>query len=147
MLLSRIFVCMDYRRFQTQRFWGHLISAPIIWLPLFAVIFLDIFVEIYHQICFPIYGIEKVKRAEYIQVMDRNRLQYLDPIEKIGCMYCGYVNGALLYFKEIAGRTEKYWCGIMHEGKPGFKVQSSQVAAGFTPYGDKAAFEEKYPLK
>lgn len=138
---------MDYRKFQTQRFWWHVLSAPFIWLPLVAVIFLDILGEIYHQICFPIYGIEKVKRSAYIQIMDRSRLQYLNPLEKLGCMYCGYVNGALLYFKEIAGRTEKYWCGIMHESKPGVKVQAHQLAADFVPYGNKEKFDEKYPLK
>lgn len=138
---------MDYRKFQTQRFWWHLISAPFIWLPLIALIILDIVVEIYHQICFPIYGLEKVKRSQYIQIMDRNRLQYLDPLEKIGCMYCGYANGVLLYFKEIAGRTEKYWCGIMHQAKPGFKVQPHQVKDDFAAYGDQADFDRKYPLK
>lgn len=138
---------MEYRKFQTQRFWWHLISAPFIWLPLIALLILDIMVEIYHQICFPIYGIERVKRSQYVQVMDRNRLQYLDPLEKIGCMYCGYANGVLLYFKEIAGRTEKYWCGIMHQAKPGFKVQAHQVKADFATYGDQADFDRKYPLK
>ncbi|MFA4942771.1 MAG: hypothetical protein WC564_04000 [Patescibacteria group bacterium] len=138
---------MDYRRFKSRRVWLHLISLPIIWLPLLAVILLDILGEIYHQICFPIYGLEKVKRSEYIQIVDRNKLQYLNFSEKLGCMYCGYVNGYLLYLKEIAGRTEKYWCGIMHQKKPGFRIQVSQVENNFSPYGDQAEFEAKYPLK
>jgi len=138
---------MEYRKFRSRRVWLHLISAPFIWLPLPIFIVLDIIIEIYHNICFPIYGLEKVKRSAYIQIMDRNRLQYLDPLEKLGCMYCGYVNGGLLYFKEIAGRTEKYWCGIMHQSKPGFKTQVHQVEGDFTPYGDRAEFERKYPIK
>lgn len=121
-------------------------ATPIIWLPLLAVIILDILVEVYHHICFPLYGLEKVKRTEYIQIIDRNKLQYLNPLEKLGCMYCGYVNGALLYFKEIAGRTEKYWCGIKHQAQPGFKTQVSQIEDSFVPYGDQAEFEKKYPL-
>jgi len=135
---------MNYRKFRSQKFWGHLFSSPFIWLPLIAVLFLDIMVTIYQAICFPIYGIEKVKRSTYILVRDRNRLAYLDPMEKIGCMYCGYVNGFLLYAKEIAGRTEKYWCGIMHANKPGFKVQDDQVKQDFARYNDEKDFKEKY---
>ena len=138
---------MNYRQFQTQRLWAHLFSTPFIWLPLIAIIFLNILVEIYHQICFPLYGLKKVKRSEYVQVLDRNRLQYLNPFEKIGCMYCGYANGSLLYFKEIAGRTEKYWCGIMHQDKPGFKSHADQIQSDFAKYNDKADFDQKYPLK
>ena len=135
---------MNYLKGRNNKFWGHALSAPIIWLPLVAVLFLDILVELYHQICFPIYGIEKVKRSAYIQIFDRNKLKYLNPLEKLGCMYCGYVNGGLLYFKEIAGRTEKYWCGIMHEGKSGFITQEDQVKQDFAAFNDEKDFREKY---
>lgn len=87
-----------------------------------------------------------VKRAEYILVMDRNKLQYLNFFEKLGCMYCGYANGLLVYMKEVAGRTEKYWCGIMHEGKTGFKPQVYQEQENFARYNDKKDFDDKYPL-
>ena len=135
---------MNYRKFGMKHFWGNLISVPFIWAPLFAVLLLDILVSVYHFICFPLYGIEKVKRSEYILVRDRNKLKYLNVFEKIGCMYCGYVNGFLRYAKEIAGRTEKYWCGIMHAGKPGFKVQEDQVRQDFSKYGDEKDFKNKY---
>ncbi len=135
---------MDYRKYRSQRFFGHLFSLPFIWLPLVAIIFLDLLVYLYQAICFPIYGLEKVRRRDYIQILDRARLEYLEPYEKLGCMYCGYANGFFLYAKEIAGRTEKYWCGIMHEKKPGFKVQTSQVEQNFSRYGDEADFRKKY---
>lgn len=135
---------MEYRKFKYKRFWRHFLSVPFIWLPLFSIIFLDLMVSFYQFICFPLYGLEKVKRDEYILVRDRTKLKYLSPIEKVDCMYCGYANGLLLYVKEIAGRTEKYWCGIMHENKPGFKVQEDQLEQGFAPYGDKKTFEDKY---
>ena len=135
---------MDYRKYRSQRFYGHLFSLPFIWLPLVAIIFLDLLVYLYQAICFPIYGLEKVRRREYIQILDRARLEYLEPYEKLGCMYCGYANGFFLYAKEIAGRTEKYWCGVMHENKPGFKTQASQVAQKFARYGDEDDFRKKY---
>lgn len=59
-------------------------------------------------------------------------------------MYCGYSNGFLLYAKEIAGRTEKYWCGITHEAKPGFKPQINQKERDFARFGDEADFHKKY---
>lgn len=135
---------MDYRKFCRKRFFGHLIATPFLWAPLPMLIVLDILSELYHRVCFPIYGITKVRRSEYIQIIDRNKLQYLNFFEKIGCMYCGYANGLSAYLKEIAGRTEKYWCDIMHETKPGFKVQAHQIEQKFSPFGDKDDCEKKY---
>jgi len=135
---------MNYRKFRNQRFWRHAFSFPFIWLPVLPLIVLDITVSVYQFICFPLYGLEKVKRSEHILVRDRARLDYLEPLEKVDCMYCGYANGVLLYIKEIAGRTEKYWCGIMHENKPGFVPQKSQVEQDFAQFGDKHDFKQKY---
>lgn len=135
---------MDYRKFSKDRGWRHALSTPFIWLPLIGFLFLDLLLSLYQAICFPLYGLEKVKRSEYILIRDRNKMQYLNPLEKIGCMYCGYANGLLLYLKEMAGRTEKYWCGIMHESKPGFKVQQDQIDKNFAKFNDQADFENKY---
>lgn len=135
---------MDYRKFQTRRVWGHFLSTPFIWLPLVGLVLLDLLVSIYQFLCFPLYGIETVKRSSYIAITDRAKLSYLNPFEKLSCMYCGYANGFLLYAKEIAGRTEKYWCGIMHENKPGFHVQEDQAKQDFARFGDKEDFKKKY---
>ena len=85
-----------------------------------------------------------VKRCDYIQIMDRAKLPYLNVVQKIYCMYCGYANGSLVYFKEIAGLTEKYWCGVMHETKKGFINQPSQAEQNFAKFDDKKDFTEKY---
>jgi len=135
---------MDYRKYKSSRVWLHLVSAPFVWLPLPFLIALDLVSALYQFICFPIYKIDWVKRSEYILIMDRNRLQYLNGLEKLGCMYCGYSNGLMRYLKEVAGRTEKYWCGVMHENKPGFKPQADQVQKDFARFGDKKDFAEKY---
>jgi len=135
---------MDYRKSNSRKFWGHLLSAPFIWLPLLGLLFSDILFSLYQAICFPIYGIEKVKRSAYILVRDRNKLAYLNPLEKLSCMYCGYGNGFLLYAKEIAGRTEKYWCGIKHEARPGFKTQADQIRLDFACFDDEEDFKKKY---
>lgn len=135
---------MDYKRLHSRRLFSHLLCMPIIWAPLPFMIMLDIVIEIYHHLCFPLCKLEKVKRSAYIQIFDRNRLAYLNIYEKVGCMYCGYGNGLFLYMKEIAGRTEKYWCGIMHADKPGFKTQINQVEQNFSAFGDEADFDKKY---
>jgi len=135
---------MNYRKYKTTRLWFHLLSLPFIWLPLPFIIALDLTGALYQLICFPIYKIDWVKRSEYILIFDRNKLKYLNGPEKLGCMYCGYVNGLLRYMKEVAGRTEKYWCGIMHEGRPGFKVQEDQISQDFARFGDEPDCQKKY---
>ena len=52
-------------------------------------------------------------RSQYI-VIDRNRLGYLNWIEALNCVYCGYANGVIAYIREIASRSEQYWCPIKH---------------------------------
>ncbi|MFZ4648414.1 MAG: hypothetical protein ACOYMB_02120 [Patescibacteria group bacterium] len=138
---------MNYRKYQSKRLWLHVLSAPFIWLPLPFIILVDLLSALYQAICFPIYKIERVKRSEYILIFDRNKLAYLNGLEKLGCMYCGYANGVFLYLKEVAGRTEKYWCGIMHENKPGFKIQEDQVKQDFAKFGDQEDFQKKYKTK
>lgn len=128
-----------------NKFIPHLFSAPFIWAPLPFVIILDIIIEIYHNVCFPIYGLKKVKRKQYVKVLDRGKLQYLSFNQKLGCMYCGYVNGVFPYFKEICNRTEEYWCGIMHEGKP-MPGQEHQLQHNFAKYNDANDMHQKYPL-
>ena len=77
---------------------------------------LDLWVSIYHAICFPIYGIPKVRRRDHIRI-DRQHLAYLNGLQKLNCVYCGYVNGLISYVREIAGRTEAYWCPIKHASR------------------------------
>lgn len=72
--------------------------------------------HLYQAICFPIYGIPKVGRGDYI-ISDRYALPYLNIIEKVNCQYCAYMNGLIAYTQEIAGRSEQYWCPIKHARK------------------------------
>lgn len=105
------------------------------------MVLLDAAVELYHQIAFPIYGIEKVKRSEYIRVIDRAKLPYLRWYEKVSCAYCGYANGWLRYAAEIAARTESHFCAIAHLEERGYKVPSHEKA--FMKYGDKSALLDR----
>lgn len=77
------------------------------------LVLLDLFLALYQLVAFSVYGIDKVRRSDFI-VVDRHHLAYLNWIEKFNCLYCGYANGLLAYAKVVAGRTEQYWCPIKH---------------------------------
>lgn len=90
-----------------------LFTAPFIWMCLIPIVLVDLIGSLYQAVCFPIYGIPKVHRRDYL-AFDRHHLAYLNTIEKLNCEYCAYANGILAYFTEIAARTEQYWCPIKH---------------------------------
>ncbi|MGE4133914.1 MAG: hypothetical protein AB7F86_19920 [Bdellovibrionales bacterium] len=87
------------------------VSSPIIYSMIVPVIILDCFCRIYQAICFPIYQIPKVNRKDYVR-LDRHKLAYLNGIEKLNCDFCSYFNGTVAFAREIASRTEQYWCPI-----------------------------------
>lgn len=90
-----------------------LLTTPFIYACLIPIALLDLVCTTYQWICFPLYGIPKVRRSDYL-AFDRHHLSYLNLIEKINCEYCAYANGILHYVAEIAARTEQYWCPIKH---------------------------------
>jgi len=122
----------------------HFVAAPFIWMMIIPLVILDIYIEIYHHICFPLYRIPLVQRSKYIKI-DRHKLTYLTPMDKIDCIYCGYANGLMQYASEIAGRTEKYWCAIKHKKSVGFLQPKHHK--DFVDYGDEIAYEKRHPRK
>ncbi|AXX92682.1 hypothetical protein CPU12_02320 [Malaciobacter molluscorum LMG 25693] len=117
---------------------GIILTIPIIWSVLIPAFLLDIFVTLYQNICFPIYRIPKVNRKEYI-IIDRYNLFYLNKVQQINCLYCEYFNGLIGYVREVAGRTEQYWCPIKHAEK--MKDNHSRYDK-FFDYGDAKAYQE-----
>lgn len=91
----------------------NVLTAPVIYSLIVPIMLIDLWIAIYQAICFRMYGIARVHRSAYV-VIDRQHLAYLNAIEKINCMYCGYANGVLAYVREVAARTEQYWCPIRH---------------------------------
>jgi hypothetical protein len=96
--------------------WKSFLSAPLIYAVFFPMVLFDLFVWVYQWVCFPLYGLARVQRAEYF-VFDRVHLGYLNSIEKINCAYCSYGNGLIAYAREVVGQTEQYWCPIKHARK------------------------------
>ncbi|WP_439156498.1 hypothetical protein [Yoonia sp.] len=115
------------------------LTAPVIYAVIIPFVLLDVFVTIYQAICFPVYGIEKVRRRDYLAV-DRHRLQYLNALEKLNCVYCGYGNGLLAYAGEVAGRTEKFWCPIKHAQR---MARTHAHYPEFADFGDAEAYRKR----
>ena len=117
----------------------NILTVPFIWFILIPALFLDLSVTVFQAVCFRVYGIPRVKRRRYI-VVDRQSLAYLNPIEKLNCMYCGYVTGLIAYVREIAGRTEQYWCPIKHARR----IASMHSRYGkFLEYGDAESYRNR----
>ena len=114
------------------------LTAPVIYAGWIPFLLMDLFVTLYQYICFPIYRIPRVKRSDYV-VLDRGELPYLNLVEKFNCFYCSYGNGVAAYVREVAARTEQYWCPIKHarriRGAHGRYPQ-------FFDYGDAEAFRQ-----
>lgn len=117
----------------------NVLTAPVVWVILLPVVMLHIMASIFQCLCFPIYGIPKVRHSDYI-VMDRRLLKYLNPLERLNCGYCEYTNGVLAYVQEIAGRTEQYWCPIKHA--IGLRTRHSRYAH-FLDFGDAEQYRQR----
>lgn len=116
--------------------WPVALTAPLIYLGVLPFALLDLFITLYQRGCFPIYGIPCVRRADHL-VFDRAELPYLNWIERLNCLYCSYANGVAAYARQVAARTEQYWCPIKHARR---MLQPHERYLGFFEYGDVAAY-------
>jgi hypothetical protein len=135
-----------HRRLKTRFFrWlvtdrpQNLITGPVIYGLIVPLLMLDLSVTLYRAICFPIYRVEKVRRAQYI-VLDRQQLEYLNFIEKFHCSYCAYASGLVAYVYEIVARTEQYFCPIKHARRI---LGTHSRYPHFLDYGGAADYEAR----
>ena len=113
----------------------NILSAPFIFALIIPFALLDLFLCVYHAVCFRLYRLPPVPRADYV-VIDRHHLHYLNILQKLTWVYCGYVNGVISWARELASVTEQYWCPIKHARK----VRGSHTRyAQFIDYGDTEA--------
>jgi hypothetical protein len=113
-----------------------ILTAPFIYALIVPFVLLDLFLTVYQATCFRAYGIPKVRRRDYL-IFDRHHLGYLNALEKLNCAYCSYGNGVIAYAREIAARTEQYWCPIKHARR----LQGSHSRyRDFVQFGDAEAY-------
>jgi len=115
------------------------ITAPVIYALIVPLVLLDLSVMLYQAICFPAYGIEKVRRRDYL-VFDHHHLAYLNALEKLNCGYCSYANGVIAFVREVASRTEQYWCPIKHARRV---IGAHPRYALFEDYGDAEGYRKR----
>ncbi len=117
----------------------NLITGPIIYAMIIPLLITDLFITFYQLTCFPIYGIQKVRRGDYI-IFDRQQLSYLNFIEKFHCTYCAYGSGMIAYISEIVARTEQYFCPIKHARKI---LGTHSRYDRFLDFGDAIDYEQR----
>ena len=115
------------------------ITMPIIYGMVAPMLVLDLFLFFYQWTCFSVYGIHKVKRADYL-VLDHQLLAYLNFFEKGHCMYCSYAVGLMAYATEIIARTEQYFCPIKHAKNI---ISAHSRYADFLDYGEEENYHGK----
>lgn len=117
----------------------NLLSAPIIYAMFFPLLLLDLSVTFYQLTCFPLYGIPRVRRRDYL-VFDRDQLAYLNAVERVNCTYCAYGNGLASYIKEVIALTEQYWCPIKHARRI---LEAHSRYERFVDFGDAETFRRE----
>jgi hypothetical protein len=118
---------------------ARLVTSPVIYSLVLPLLVLDIAIALYQAVCFPIWGIRPAKRADYV-IIDRHHLAYLNGVEKLNCVYCGYANGLIALVGEVASRTEQYWCPIKHATR----VKNPHARySRFVDYGDAEGFRAR----
>lgn len=139
-------VAAEHRRLRLglTRFLGRsslpvLLTAPVIYSLIIPLALADAWVSAYQAICFRAYGVPRVRRRDYI-AFDRDRLAYLNVIERLNCAYCGYANGVVAYVREVSSRTEQYWCPIKHAVKIS---DPHRRYYEFLEYGDAEGYRER----
>lgn len=115
------------------------LTAPVIYSLILPLALMDLWASAYQVICFRAYRLPRVQRRDYL-VFDRDALTYLNWIERLNCRFCEYANGVAAYVREIASRTEQYWCPIKHA----LKVTSPHKRyQAFVDYGDAEGYRDR----
>lgn len=115
------------------------LTAPVIYSVLLPFAVIDLWVTVYQAICFRAWRVKRVRRRDFFAI-DRHQLPYLNALEKMNCLYCSYANGVIAYVREIAARTEQYWCPIRHARR----VRGTHDRyERFVPYGDAASYRTR----
>lgn len=116
-----------------------LVTAPVIYVGFVPFLLLDLFLLLFQGVCFPIYGIPKVRRSDYV-IFDRGALRYLNLLERFNCIYCSYANGLCAFLAEVAARTEQHWCPIKHARR--LRAPHSRYSH-FFDYGDAEQYRRQ----
>lgn len=114
-------------------------ATPAIYALFVPFALLDLFVVVYQAVCFPVYGIPKVRRRDHV-VIDSQHLAHLNGLQKPNCVYCGYATGLISFVRKVAARTEAYWCPIKHARRV---AEPHSHYVRFVEFGDERAVQQR----
>ena len=138
-LLAQRDLRMSVGRFIAQSDMMSWLTAPVIYSLIVPLVIVDLWVSLYQAICFRAYGIDRVRRSDFL-LFDRRHLAYLNRIEALNCMFCSYANGLIGFVREVSSRTEQYWCPIKHALRVTDPVQRYYQ---FLEYGDADGYRTR----
>jgi hypothetical protein len=126
-------------RFLGRSSFATVATAPVIYSMIIPLALMDAWASLYQAVCFRAWRISRAPRSRYV-VLDRGRLAYLNGVEAMNCVFCEYANGVVAYVREIASRTEQYWCPIKHA----LRVSDPHERyLGFLEYGDAEGYRAR----
>ncbi len=138
-------ICTAHEKLKTSWFYWlltvsprHLLSGPFIYGLIIPLLIFDIGISVYQSVCFRLYGVPRVKRSDHL-IFDHQHLAYLNIFEKFHCLYCSYATGLISFAREIASRTEQYWCPIKHAHK---LVDVHHRYADFLDFGNAEGYQK-----
>ena len=70
-------------------------------------------------------------------------MAYLNPVQKVNRLYCGYANGLIALIREVASRTEQYWYPSKHARHVRTPHERYRQ---FLDYGDADGFHERLEI-
>ena len=118
------------------------LTSPFVYGMVIPFAILDLSVIVFQAICFWAWKIPKIRRRDHV-VLDRHHLAYLNGIEKLNCIFCGYANGVINFTRQVAGRTEEYWCPIKHAAR----IHDAHAKyREFVAFGDVQVWEIKIQI-
>lgn len=127
----------------TRARWLEILGAPFIYAMVMPALLMDGCVTVFQWICFPIYGIQRVDRAQFF-VFDRHKLHYLNRVQKFNCAFCSYFNSVISYTQEVASLTEERFCPIKHKLNPRRRHKRYRL---FTEYDDAEGFRARLRVR
>lgn len=115
-----------------------LLAGLVIYAMVVPLLILDVCASVYQAVVFALLKIEKVSRSNYI-AFDRS-VPHIGLLDRLHCHYCGYANGLLAWAREIALRTEQYWCPLKHVAR---ELEKSMNHPSYADPADPSALTKK----
>lgn len=111
--MNRIAVPERDKQLYDPPFFLAILGIVYIYAEVVFIVLVHLVCWLHHVVVFTIFRIPKPRLRDFM-IFDRGRLTKLTWMQRIGCVYCSYVNGVAAWVKATANATEIYACAIKH---------------------------------